>query len=168
MFEWLGTLLERFDSIFPCSVFIRVTHGGVLFGPGEKTETLGPGLHWHWPFWSEVEVYPTARTTMDLPLQTLTVNGHTVIVSASLTYKIRDIQKAFVGSYDIEDTINNTARAAIADHVRVYGDRAPVALSEIVAKSLTKYGVTVSSCVLTDYAKCKVIRNVCDVPEISE
>jgi len=170
MLDWIAQFFDRILSVIPRLILVKAYECGIKFGRKGKVTRLDPGLHLHWPMMTEVDTYPTARTTKNMTMQTLTTkNANTCVVSAALVYEMTDPVKAYTENYDIDDTITDLALTAVAEVVSGAFD---TELSELESK-LTKltrsrlrpFGVRVERCSLTDAALCRVFRNVCDVPE---
>jgi regulator of protease activity HflC (stomatin/prohibitin superfamily) len=167
--SWLVELFDRLLSIIPRLILIRAYECGIKFKRGGRVVELKPGLHMHWPLFSEVSRYPTARTTMNLPMQTLQTCVGPYVVSAAVVYEMKDPVKAYTENYDIDDTISDIALLAVAEVVssEETDDLTRIAkrLTHLTRRRLKTFGVRVERCSLTDMAPCRVIRNVCDVPE---
>ncbi len=168
--SWLAELIDRLFSIIPQMVLIRAYECGIKFTRKGGVVKLEPGLHWYWPLVAEVVQYPVARTTANLPMQTLTTKDKVpCVVSAALVYEMRDPVKAYTENYDIDDTIIDIALAVVANAVRASEsfdfDRLNKSLTVLVRKELKPFGIHLHRCSLTDAARCRVIRNVCDVSE---
>ncbi len=169
---WLVELFDRLLTIIPKIMLIRAYECGIKFGRAGKVTKLSPGLHIYWPLLAEVVQYPTARTTMNLPMQTLTTCGGPYVVSAALVYRMTNPVLAYAENYDIDDTISDIALLCTAEVVSSEStdDLALLEkkLTALARRKLKPFGVHVERCSLTDIAPCRVIRNVCDVPESSD
>jgi regulator of protease activity HflC (stomatin/prohibitin superfamily) len=168
--SWLVELFDRLLSVIPRIILVKAFECGIKFKRGGRVVELRPGLHLHWPLVSEVTHYPTARTTMNLPMQTLeSADGDTYVVSAAIVYRVTNPVKAFTENYEIEDTLTDLAMVAVADYITNNGGEdflvdTEKKLTELTRKRLNRFGVRVDRASLTDVATCRVIRNVCDVP----
>ncbi len=166
---WLVEIFDRLLSIVPRIELVCAYECGIKFGRGGRVKRLDPGLHIYWPLMSEVVKHPTARTTMNLPMQTLITKGGPYAVSAALVYKMTDPVKAYTENYDIDDTIMDVALVAVAEVIceEETDDLGKIgkSLTTIARRRLKPFGVHVERCSLTDIAPCRVIRNICDVPD---
>lgn len=169
---WLVELFDRLLSIIPRLILVKAYECGIKFKRGGRVIELEPGLHMHWPLFSEVTLYPTARTTMNLPMQALQTCVGPYVVSAAVVYEMRDPVKAFTENYEIDDTISDLALVAVAEVVTTEEtddfSTLEKRLTTLTRRRLKPFGVHVERCSLTDLAPCRVIRNVCDVPETGE
>lgn len=112
-FAWLGDLLERLTAVIPRLLHVICTHGGVMFTRA-KVRELKPGMYIYWPIWSRYELYPITRQTLNLPPQFLLCRcSNTVLASVTVVFRIRNITKALVQTYDLEDTIRDCAQGAV-------------------------------------------------------
>src|SRR4051812_4540810 len=109
--DWIGQFFETLALFIPRRVIVRATHRGIKWKWGSTVLELAPGIHWYWPFVSEVENHPIARQTISLPTQTLFTKDHKqVAIGAIVTYRISDIVLA-VGekNYDFYETMRDTS-----------------------------------------------------------
>ncbi len=165
-FGWIGELIDWIADLIPRFEIVRKTHQGVAFVRGKHVKHIGPGLVWWWPFWTELEIYPVVRQTLNLEAQKLTTkDDKTVVAGAIIVYTIHDIVKAMTEQWDLPDTIDDLSSAAVCDFVTsndfawINTNRAVVKrhLTQVVAEALDEYGVTVVAARLTDFAQAKVI-----------
>ncbi len=169
---WLVELFDRLLTIIPRIILIRAYECGIKFGRAGKVTEMKPGRYMHWPIMTEVVQYPTARTTMNLPMQTLTTYAGTYIVSAAMVYRMTNPVLAYTENYDIDDTISDLVQLCTAEVVSSEPSDDMVVLEKrltaLTRRKLKPYGVHVERCSLTDIAPCRVYRNVCDVSEAPE
>ncbi len=178
MFAFWSELLQGLLSIFPRVIIVRATHAGVKWKRGSKVVALKPGWYVYWPLTTEFEQVPVGRQSHTPPKQTLTTkNGDSVTAGVVVVYRINDIVQA-IGerNWDVDATVNDVTQAAV---VSVIASRP---LSDIMAliqtsdlndmlklaaeRELSKFGVSVQQCKLTDFAKCDVNKMVIDLPDL--
>ncbi len=166
VFGVFGDLLRGLVSLFPRICFIRMTHRGVAF-TRSKCFSLGPGVHWYWPIWTEIVEYPVVMQTVNLDTQTLvTADNQVLTVSGIITYEIDNIEQALAGTYDIERVIKDMGLVAIKQVVssktfkELTADEKNVDkwLTEKATLSLSSYGVKVSAAYLSDLCPSTVFR----------
>lgn len=172
--SWIGDLIELFISFIPHLGLCRANHGGVKFIHGKKVTVIKPGLFWHWPIVTEIELIPVARQTMNLESQTLTTSDDRIVtVSSVVIYRVEDVRKALVDSWDMEDTISDVALKSNVDAIvnrtfaKVKKELTGQVEKDIVRscrKALKPYGIRVDSAFLTDFAETEVYRIVGALP----
>jgi regulator of protease activity HflC (stomatin/prohibitin superfamily) len=167
--DWIGQFFESVALFVPRRVIVRATHRGIKWKRGKHVCELVPGVHWYWPFLSEVENHPVARQTVSLPTQTLlTKDDKQVVVGAIVVYRINDVVLA-IGerNYDFYETMRDISQSAIVevithltiDELRQGIDSTVIRrLTRKVRSHLRKYGISVLKCSLTDFATCRVYK----------
>lgn len=167
--DWIGQFFETLALFVPRRVIVRATHRAVKWRYGKHVFELTPGIHWYWPFVSEIENHPVARQTVSLPTQTLfTKDQKQIVVGAMLTYRISDIVLA-IGerNFDFFETMRDTSQSAIVDVISTMTlEELQIGIETIVIERLTrrvrrhlrKYGISVLKCSLTDFATCRVYK----------
>ena len=124
----METFLAFFDRLFiwvPRVVIVRSTHGGVKWRANLTNDKfdvieLKPGLHWYWPLTSECELIVTARRPVDIPtMSLLTRDGHSVIVSAAVVFRINNVTAALgEKNWDVDSTLVDVAQSVIFRAIR--------------------------------------------------
>lgn len=175
---WLGQIFDALLKVFPRIIIVRATHGGIKWRWGKKAIALNPGLHIYWPLTSEIEILPTARQTANIPTQILTTKDNKkTVVGIVMVYRINDVVLAFGKvNWDVDSTVNDIAQAAvvsvIAGHTfdellkRIGEDTMNELLTETTKKELSKFGVAVQQCKLTDFSDCRVLKIMLDSANI--
>lgn len=167
MFDWIGELVEWMVQIVPRLLVVRTTHRAVKFSRGKNLKLVEPGLNWWWPLVTEVVLVPVARQTINLPTQRLVTKcGKRVVASAVVVYTISDAIQAVGKSWDYDETIRDISMANIAaiitghdykDLVEGLGSGMRAELTRACRGGLSKYGVRVQRCLLTDFCPATVI-----------
>jgi len=166
---WLGAIVEWFGKFIPRYEIIDTTQGAVKWIGGSKVVTLGPGVHWYWPFRTKFQAYPTVRQSANLTAQTLvTKDDKTVIIGGLLVYEIKDLEAILAHTYDPEQTIKDIAATAIQqvivtktwDEIKADSSSGKLArdLKIMAKRELDRYGVRVLKATLTDLATAKVFK----------
>lgn len=176
-FGWLSEVFNAILSLVPRIVIIRATHGGVKWRRGKHIIAMPPGLHIYWPLMTEIEVMPTARQSKNIPIQHLTTkDGKKVAIGVVVVYRIKDVVQAFGGAnWDVDTTVNDISQAAVVCQIagRTHDELLTMIgagilngpLTEATRKELSKFGVSVLRCKLTDFAECRVLKIMLDTNE---
>jgi len=140
--------------------------------PNVKPLRLKPGVHWYWPLVTEIEIIPTARQTISLPIQVQTTKDNIkVVVGTIVVYHIDDIVHA-IGkmNWDADSTVNDISQGAVARVIATHtfaeimagmADSSIVKrLTHEVRKELRPFGVKIRRCKIVDFADCKVYKLV--------
>ena len=171
--EWLVTLVDKLFIWVPRIELIRSTHRGVkwrasLFGGEPEIIELKPGLHWFWPLTSELVQVVTARQPTDIaPMSLLTSDGESVVLSASVIFRINNVVLA-IGerNWDVDAAVVDITQGVIFNAVRGSEFSCLVAghddlvrlLTEGAKKELSKFGVLVERVLLKDFDRSKTYR----------
>ena len=166
-FSWIGQAVEWLAQFVPRWKIIVATQAGVKFVGGKTVVPLKPGIAWWWPAMTTIEVYPTARQTVDLRTQTLvTTDEKTVGVGGMVSYRVVDIEALLGRTYSPDQTIKDICAGAISEVVRecAWPDLQTHAfereLRRIMRKRLRPFGVSVIKATLTDCSQIRVYRLV--------
>jgi regulator of protease activity HflC (stomatin/prohibitin superfamily) len=170
-FTWIGQLIEWLGSLIPRIKIVRATHAGIKFQRGKHIKLIEPGLIVYWPIITEVDIIPVARQTHNMPTQcAVTKDRVPVSVGGVVVYRIKDVVKALSRNWDFTDTINDIAMTAIMpvilQHtydeliVQIADGSIQKVLTNSVKRQLHRYGVSVASVALTDFARSLVVNNV--------
>lgn len=164
---WIGQAVEWLAQFVPRWQIIAATQAGVKFIKGKTVVPLQPGIAWYWPATTIMQIYPTARQTVDLRTQTLvTTDGKTVGVGGMVSYRVVDIEALLGRTFDPDQTIRDICGGAISEVVRVcaWPDLQTYAfereLRRIMRKRLRPFGVSVIKATLTDCSQIRVYRLV--------
>jgi hypothetical protein len=163
---------------------VRRTHGGVKFTtkvlfheifnykkwslsapyiPHEQATviTIHSGICIYCKFFTDIEIYPTARQTTSLQYQALmTKNGRTIAVSTIIAYEVVDLLKAFGETWDIEDIIKDISLAKVRllltsmtfEDISKEQISLDEKLSLAIRLELENYGINVIKAYFTDLA----------------
>jgi hypothetical protein len=101
---WLG---KRFVAWVP---FARTSKSWCC------TQVLNPGVHFYWPKLTEIDILPTVRQTENLLEQSLTTSdGISITCSATVIYRVPDINLALCKTWDFSSTIRDIAQLAVVE-----------------------------------------------------
>jgi regulator of protease activity HflC (stomatin/prohibitin superfamily) len=151
---------------FQICTFIDEWEEGVLLRRGKFSRTVGPGIAWHLPFEiDEITCQNVKPTSMDLDEQVLTTADNVkVVISVVLMWNIYDIRKCLIDVEDAEETLEQIAYGYVHDAVEVSdwdAIREPEFRKELkqnIQKQARKFGITVSTVKITNFAETKVFR----------
>lgn len=163
---WIGELVSWLVSWFPCLGICRKTHGGVKFVRGKKIVRIEPGLFWHWPITTEIEMIVVVRQTLALSAQRLTTLDDQVIsIAVVVLYRVEDVVKALVDSADYDDMAEDVAGQSVADIVadsdytalRTKQREMENAMTRRLRTDLRPFGLYVEKCRITDFARTRML-----------
>jgi len=164
--DWIGKIIEWVGSFIPRLLHIKLTHGGVMFTRAEAKK-IGPGMHVYIPFWSSPETYPVTRQTLNMPSQVLTTHDmKSILIDVAVVYKIGDIYKALVDTYDLEATIRDVSQGTVKESVSSYTfqqinesqNNLDTDITEQIREALESYGIYVIKAFITDFSIVRVFR----------
>lgn len=174
----METFLAFFDRLFvwvPRVELIRSTHGGVKWrshiwkiGSEPDVVELKPGLHWYWPVTTEICFVVTARQPTDItPMSILTFDGQSIVISASVIFRVNDVVKA-IGekNWDVDAVVVDITQGIIFHAVRSKtfedlcqnSDQLIEELTENAKNELRKFGILVERVLLKDFDRSKTFR----------
>lgn len=173
--SWLAQLIDRLFVWVPRCLIIRSTHGGVKWRtklldaltPPDVIE-LKPGLHWYWPLISDLAMIVTARRPVDIPtMSLLTYDGKSVIVSASVVFRINNVTLALgERNWDVDSTLVDITQNLIFDAIRARQFVDLLAnpgglkdeITERARSELKKFGILVERVLLKDFDTSRTYR----------
>jgi regulator of protease activity HflC (stomatin/prohibitin superfamily) len=158
---WIGQIADWCGQFIPRWQIVPATHKGLKFVRGSEMKPLDPGIHFWWPATTILQMYPSARQTLDLRTQTLmTTDGKVVAVGGMVTYRVEDIQALLGKTWDADQTIKDICAGVISEVVREcsWADIQTPAftkeLRHLMRLRLKPFGVRVMRATLTDLAPC--------------
>ena len=157
---WLGELIEFIISFVPRIVIVQFNERGVRYIRGKEPTEIKPGIHWYWPWCTEVEVHHVCRMVIpveSLPLETADDPPRRVEVGMILTCHIVDVLKFEVENVDADESMAEAAQGALQDIVTsstwvdlhgetAEGTRLGGKLARRMGKTLERFGVEVETC----------------------
>lgn len=185
-FGWIGEIARWAAQFIPKWELLDVTHAGlkivrgrwcvrawrVVWLPQEIIVCEPDRVHWWWPLTTRWFEHPTARQTLNLKSQTITIRGgFSVIVGGLVVFKVRDIRKLLTETFDPDVAISDISLTAIHNVVVRFDWEALCnahrdgTLDSQLKKEATQalsetLGVTVLKVTLTDLAKVRVYKQV--------
>lgn len=180
---WIGAIVEWLGKFIPRWILLDTTEEAVKFTHHWKrikwnrwdsyytVDVLSHGGHWYWPWTSKVKTTITARDTMDLEGQVVTLKDRKqVMVSGMVRSSIFDTKRALAETSDISNCIRDEAMTAIHEVLTEYtwddlcnavGSKELLKeLKSRAQRALTPYGVKVLRIGLKDNAIVRVYKLV--------
>lgn len=150
-FDRLLDLIVEFLEFFRFCIIIDAYQQAVLLRWGKYKKTFDPGFHLLIPCYIDVALPATVVTnTTKLDSQSLTTkDGKSIVLSAVVTWEVRDIKKYLLGVEGHVEAMEDTAYGSIATYVLAHdwSDLStPTAMDEITAavrKKAFKYGIEI-------------------------
>lgn len=151
---------------FQICTFVNAWDEGVLLRRGKFSRVVKPGIAWHLPL--EIDSIVTMNvkpSAMELDEQVLTTaDGYKVVISVNLLWSIFDIQKCIVDVEDASDTLSDIALGFVqelveetdCDDISTKSFRS--ALKQRIQKQARKFGITVSTVKVANFAETRVYR----------
>ena len=171
VFGWLGDAARGLLSIFPQRRIVKAGYGAVRHNPNGSFRVLGPGWFIFWPLFQELESFPIARQTSDIPKQPLvTKDGIAVSAGGVIRYSVKDVELFCVKNVNAFDDIDDVAQISIRDAVinntfhRLQTARKGIdrMLTTNAGRRLASYGVEVHDVNLKGLAPAQLLHVVSD------
>lgn len=125
---------------------------GVLLRRGKFVRQLSPGCYWTVPIIDEVRTIQVIPQILDLPDQTITIDGAPYSVSGSITYHIDNAYRALLCVQNEERALSCLAREVILEHEadmdKVY---------EALDNEVDDWGIVVTKAKLNKKVPCLVL-----------
>lgn len=165
MFDWLRAILEAaWDRLLPFTVVHQYQNTGV-FRFGKYHRTLGPGLHWRWPFAEDLVTEDICIKTLALDFQTVTTkDNNAVVVCGIVRWRIVDVKPFICEIGNQHDVLRDTSMGAVLNAVRMVDlatlrDDPPGNKIAIEIRRLVKpYGINIEAFTFTDSGPIKTYR----------
>lgn len=169
-FTWVQWIAEWFAKLIPRWTIVDTTQAYVLWRKGDEVYSGGAGIIWWWPAWSRLQVHPVVRQALDLRAQILTTrDGKSILAGGLIAYRIYDIRKALVDTYDPDDTIKDVSLTVLHTVLTrmsweeiLDAERQGIltlALRKEAKRVLEPYGVRPMKFAITDLAPAKVYKH---------
>jgi regulator of protease activity HflC (stomatin/prohibitin superfamily) len=159
--EWISSFFYFITDFIPRLLHVTEDMLGVKMH-GATHKVLKPGYHIYLPIIHSIRTGYITRQELDLPDQLLqSVDGHAMLVSASIVYRISDIVEALIKTQDYESTVIEATQRAIKSFVSintlntVTSDHNGDKLLELTQKIVNEYGLIVESVFITSAGKTK-------------
>ncbi len=162
----LWDILWEVLGFFQIATVVDEWEEGVIMRFGKFKRVVKPGLRWHLPFdIDEVVTMNVKPDSMELEEQVLTTaDGYKVVISVNLLWSIFDIRKCVIDVEDAADTLSDIALGYVHDLVEVTDlddistKTFRTALKRAIQKQARKFGITVSTAKVANFAETRVYR----------
>lgn len=162
---WLGEFVKFVFSFVPRIRIIKCNQKGVRYCRGDIAEEVNSGVHWYWPWCTEIVVHWTARDCFQVPpISVETKDGIRIAVGVSVPYQIIDVVKYDAENTNADQNIIEAAQAGLRDIVTAHtlvelsaaateDSRFGGKLARRMGKDLEPFGVQVLACRPTDMVR---------------
>lgn len=165
MFDKLIDVIISFlDKLTPF-VILKQYEEGVFMRLGIYRKSVGPGLHWKIPIADEIDAYPVVTTTIPLHAQSIVTRDEVeIVVKAQTKYKISDIKKYALDTYDATNALSDISAGVIYEITSslTYKECINCDLNALITKQVQKqakfWGFEVIQVKITDFSKMRSIR----------
>lgn len=162
---WIGELMSTLGALIPTWHHVECVDAAVSISRGDRVQSLGPGITWYWPFWTELYTRPSRRQTASCETNLTTQDGHAVTAAVMVRYQIEDSIAALVETHDVDQAIEDETLAVLCQFITTQSlddineDRQKVntQLTLKVRSALKPYGVAVERAQLTAFAKGRLL-----------
>lgn len=169
MFSKLIDLIIDFIRILQCATIVHEYERGVRFRFGRAgKKALKPGLRLQFPFYVDsISTETVVLTTRDLPAQALTTkDGVSLVVSAVVTYRIKDVRTFMCEVEDADGVLADASRGTIRQvvvgktwqEIQEGGAELDEAITKAVRRPAHKWGLKVEKVQLSDVARARAFR----------
>lgn len=156
--ERLFDLMLQFIDLFRFWVVIDEFEEAVVLRLGRYHRTLGPGIHWKYPFDIEVVLADNVvvRTSGTSSLTLTLADGASVTVAAMTRWRIKDIRKVLLEVEGIDDVMRDSTYANLSKAVRqakwedLLTPEWEQELNKQIRRNGFKYGIEIEEVRLTD------------------
>lgn len=164
--EWLNRVFEKLLALLPTLVMVEPTERGARITFGNRYRLIGPGLYLIWPLIQRIIRMDVITQVVDLAPQSIrTRDGHDLVVSGSIRYRIVDIEKALFAVQDVDKALSTTALGAILEYVqtRTLSECSDIEsvkreLRKGVAEAASGWGLKIEFVTLTDMGRVRSLR----------
>lgn len=173
MMQTIIELLERCFELLIWWTIVQPWEQGIRVRLGKQRKRLTPGIHFKIPYADTIFKQPVRRLYTNFgPISVTTKDSHTLTLSGSLGYVVRDLDTLYDRLQHAEDGIHAIIAGAVTEYVAAH-DLADCAPEDIINGArrlfrLRRFGLSVAQFVLTSYAKVRVIRLITDADSASK
>jgi membrane protease subunit HflK len=160
--DWIEALISYFQFLFVIDQYDM----GVVLRFGKYNRTVGPGLHFMYPWGIEETLEDTVvRTTSYLETQTVTTaDDKSVNITAILVYKIGNIKRWLLEVDDAEEALHDMTYGIISElaETKTWAElmKPPFMeeVTELVQEEAISWGARVEAVKLSDRVASKSLR----------
>jgi regulator of protease activity HflC (stomatin/prohibitin superfamily) len=173
MFERFFAFLAEFGKDLLPLVVVRCYQNTGVLRFGKYHRTLLPGVHWKLPFADEPYPENIFITTVRLQPQTLTTkDGHSIVVSGVVRYRVVDVQPYLSKIGDQHDLLIDTSSGAVLRAVRartfdeLLNDPPDNKIASDIRRQVKDFGVEIEGFTFVDMGRIRSIRLLTHTPTI--
>jgi len=164
--DWLREIFDKILSLFPQCFIIAPYEAGIRITFGKRVKALEAGWYIIWPLIQRLVWMEVQSQVVDLRNQSIrTIDGHELIVSGAVQYKIVDIEKAIINIQDVDKSIETLSLGIIMDFIstKVIEDcKSMESLKKEILKGLrdaaSGWGLKIEKVYITDLGRTKNLR----------
>ena len=162
---WLGEFVKFVFSFVPRICIIKCNQRGVRYLRGTDADELPPGVHWYWPWCTDIVVHWVARDCFTVPaISVETKDGIRIAVGVSTPFYISNVVRYDAENTHADQNMIEAAQAGVRDIVTAHtlaelslaateDSRFGGKLARRMGKDLEPLGVTVLACRPTDMVR---------------
>lgn len=162
---WLGDFVQFVFSFVPRIRVVRCDQLAVRCVGGDAATRVDPGIHWYWPWCTEIEaVYASRQSILVPPITVETKDGERVAVGCAVVYRIVDPIRYRIENFDADSNMGEVAMAGLREIVNSHSlaelsasaqedTRLGSKLARRMGKDLDSFGVEVLACRPTDHVR---------------
>lgn len=164
--NWLVNFIDKLFCFIPRPWIIEPDESGIRITWGNHVKDRPPGWYLWWPLVQVVRKLVVVSQVVDLRSQSVkTKDGHSIIISGAIQYKIVDVRKTLLNVHDYDKSIQTLALGVIAEYVKnkTLGECQDFeAIREEIRKSIVgtmgNWGLKIQNIFITDLDEAKTIR----------
>ena len=164
--DWLNRVFDKLLALLPMVVLIEPTEQAARITGGSRYRIIGPGWYLAWPILQKIIAMDVVTQVVDLPPQTVrTRDGHELVVSGSIRYRIADIEKALFSVVDVDKAVSTLALGVILEYVqsKTMDECADIEgikrdLRRGLAEAVSGWGLKIECISLTDLGRVRSLR----------
>ena len=133
-------VINFWSDLWPTFI-INAYEAGIILRFGKYSRTVHAGLHWKIPFIDRILVDNIVPATKNLaPQSVVTLEGRPIVISAVITYGIKDVEKFLLTIEDADAVLLNSAYGIISAAVQAssWEDITKPEFSEILYREIRK------------------------------
>jgi regulator of protease activity HflC (stomatin/prohibitin superfamily) len=166
MIDFLNRLLGKLLALLPEIKLVEPMEMGARITGGKRYRVVGPGWYMCWPVIQKVTTMDVVTQVVDLPPQSArTKDGHDVVVSGAIRYRINDVEKALFAVQDVDKALSTLALGVILEYVatRTFAECGDIEaikkdLRNGIADAARGWGLKIESAYLTDLGRVRSLR----------
>jgi len=164
--EWLKELFDKILSIFPQIYILTPYEAGIRITLGKRVKAKSAGWYLIWPLFQRFVWQEIQPQIIDLRNQSIrTIDGHELIVSGAIQYKIVDIKNSILNVQNVDKAVQTTCLGMVVDFMTTKTMRECQNLENLKTEILRGlriaskgWGLKIEKIFITDLGKTRNIR----------